>query len=285
MNNNLNQPGEFDAVLGGEEQSQNYAVVLGGIEGIKNRLNREDDEVRIAALEDALKYGDAGIDLIIEALSYPSKRIHKRAIGLLRKAGIKGKQAFLDYDPWLVLTTFQDWRLNHHVNIDDPIGRAYRVYSEYELLRLFGDSQAKYIEAIKCEINYKEKSCQTAFQKITNTLVNASALLTNLKALLIGDIFNITNMKYRKSKMKIWSIHPLLKAYPNLELLHIRGKMLEEDILQSELKVVQVRNNQNNYNIPIKSLKHESLKTLIVDTDGISDDNLAKVFNLDLPSL
>ncbi len=285
MNNNQNQPGEFDAVLGGEAQKPNYAVVLGGIEGVKNRLNSEDYEVRIAALEDALKYGDEGVNLIIKALDEPSEEIHKRAIWLLRKAGIQGKQALLDYNPWLVLTTFEDWRVNHHVSIDDPIGRAYRVYSEYELLRLFSDSRAKYIEAIKCEINYKPKSCQTAFNKITNRLVNASGLLTNLKALLIGDINNITNMRYRNSSMIVWSIHPLLKAYPNLELLHIRGRMLEEDILKHQVNIVQVRKPQNNSPIPVKLLRHERLKTLIVDADGISDDNLRKVCKLDLPSL
>ncbi|WP_104907003.1 hypothetical protein [Nostoc sp. 'Lobaria pulmonaria (5183) cyanobiont'] len=99
MNNNLNQPGEFDAVLGGKQQNQNYAVVLGGLEGVKNRLNNEDDEVRIAALEDALKYSDAEVDLIIEALCDHSEKIHNRAIDLLHKVGIKGKQALLDYDP------------------------------------------------------------------------------------------------------------------------------------------------------------------------------------------
>ncbi|MDZ7966156.1 MAG: hypothetical protein RM368_14430 [Nostoc sp. DedSLP03] len=285
MNNNQNQPGEFDAVLGGEAQNRNYAVVLGGIEGVKNRLNNEDSEIRIAALEDAVKYGDEGVNLIIKALHEPSEEIHNCAIWLLRKAGIKGKQALLDYNPWLVLTTFEDWRVNHHVSIDDPIGRAYRVYSEYELLRLFSNSQAKYIEAIKCEINYKPKSCQTAFKKITNRLVNASGLLTNLKALLIGDINNITNMRYRNSSMIVWSIHPLLKAYPNLELLHIRGRMLEENILKHELNILQVRKQQNNSPIPIKLLRHERLKTLIVDADGISDDNLAKICKLNLPSL
>ncbi|MEH2201751.1 HEAT repeat domain-containing protein [Nostoc sp.] len=283
MTDNQNEPRDYDAVLGGK-YPPGYGVVLGGIEGIKNRLNSEDDEVKIAALEDALKYGDAGIDLIIEALYDPSEEIHARAILLLRKGGIKGKEALLDYDPWLVLTTFQDWRINHHVSIDDPIGRAYSVSSKYALLNLFKNSNNKYIEAIKCEINYKGISCQTAFKDFVNTLINARELLTNLKALLIGDYCNIWNLKYRNSKIKVWSILPLLKAYPNLELLHIRGRMLEEDILKSEL-ILQVRNHKNNSIIPIKPLRHENLKTLIVDADGISDSNLAKVCNLNLPSL
>ncbi|MEH2441518.1 HEAT repeat domain-containing protein [Nostoc sp.] len=291
MNNNFNQPGEFDAVLGGEQQNQNYAVVLGGIEGIKNRLNSEDDEVRIAALEDALKYSDAGVNLIIEALYDPSEEIHNRAIGLLHKAGIKGKHALLDYDPWLVLTTFKNWRDYYYDWIKDQRDKAYclnsknYVNSKNKLLRFLKDSKVKNIEAIKCQMYYKDTDCKTAFQDFADTLVKARELLTNLKAVLIGDNCDLINIKYRESNINVTSIHPLLKAYPNLELLHIRGRMLEEDILKPELKIVQVRNNHNNSNITIKPLKHENLKTLIVDADGISDSNISKVCNLNLPSL
>ncbi|MCF4969736.1 hypothetical protein [Nostoc sp. CMAA1605] len=286
MNNNSNHPGEFDAVLGGESQKQNHAVVLGGIEGVKKRLDSEDEEIKIAALEDALQYGDPGVDLIIEALYDASDPIHDCAVYLLRKAGSKGKQALLDYDPWLVLTTFQDWdNAYYERRIHNPIGRAYRVQSTDRLSRLLKDSKAKDIEAIKCEMYYREPDIKTAFKDLTDALVNAQKLLTNLKALLIGDRCDLINIKYQESNINVYSIHPLLKAYPNLELLHIRGCMVKEDILKPELKIVQVRNHQNNSNIPIKSLRHESLKTLIVDADGISDDNLAKVCNLDLPSL
>ncbi|MBN3922324.1 hypothetical protein [Nostoc sp. NMS4] len=291
MNNNYNQPGEFDAVLGGEQQNQNYAVVLGGLEGVKNRLNSQDDEVKTSALEDALKYGNAGIDLIIEALYDPSEEIHDRAICLLRKAGTKGKQALLDYDPWLVLTTFQDWEDYYYDRIKDPIGQAYCLYNENyvnsknKLSRFLQDPKAKDIEAIKFQAYYKDPNCKIAFKDFADTLVNARELLTSLKALLIGDCCDLINIKYRESNIKVCSIHPLLKSYPYLELLHIRGRMLEEDILKPERKILQVRNSQNNSIIPINPLKHENLKTLIVDADGISDSNIAKISNLNLPSL
>ncbi|WP_375510736.1 hypothetical protein [uncultured Nostoc sp.] len=261
---------------------------MGGIEGVKNRLNSEDDEVRIAALEDALKYGDAGVDLIIEELYNSSDKIHDRAIWLLRKAGIKGKQALLDYDHWLVLTTFNNWEdyyYDRYDRINDPTDTAYRVNSQYKLSRLLQDPKAKDIEAIKCGMYYKDPNCKTAFKDYADTLVKDRELLTNLKAVLIGDNCDIINIKYRESNINITSIHPLLKAYPNLELLHIRGQMLEEDILKPELKILQVRNSQNNSIIPVNLLKHGSLKTLIIDADGISDSNLAKICNLDLPSL
>ncbi|MEO0841370.1 MAG: hypothetical protein AAF063_20990 [Cyanobacteria bacterium J06643_5] len=57
MNSNQNQPREFDVVLGGENPAPVTGVVLGGIEGVKRRLESEIVDVRIKALNDALKYG------------------------------------------------------------------------------------------------------------------------------------------------------------------------------------------------------------------------------------
>ncbi|MEL6459182.1 MAG: hypothetical protein AAFX46_18070 [Cyanobacteria bacterium J06636_27] len=60
----------YDAVLGGENPPLPDSVVLGGIEGVKRRFASKVVEVRIAALRDALNYGDAGLDLVIEAFAY-----------------------------------------------------------------------------------------------------------------------------------------------------------------------------------------------------------------------
>jgi formylglycine-generating enzyme required for sulfatase activity len=67
MAENDNQPREYDAVLGGKSEIPLGAAVLGGILGVKTRLASPIVEVRIAALKDALKYGEAGLDLILEA--------------------------------------------------------------------------------------------------------------------------------------------------------------------------------------------------------------------------
>lgn len=66
--NNPQQPGKYDAVLGGNSPSLEGAAVLGGIEGVKLRLKNPDAKVRIAALEQALNYGEQGLDLVIEGL-------------------------------------------------------------------------------------------------------------------------------------------------------------------------------------------------------------------------
>jgi formylglycine-generating enzyme required for sulfatase activity len=68
MTENQNQPREYDAVKGGESPVPLGAAVLGGIAGVKSRLASPIVEVKIAALSEALKYGEVGLDLIIEAL-------------------------------------------------------------------------------------------------------------------------------------------------------------------------------------------------------------------------
>ncbi|MFB2983070.1 hypothetical protein [Microseira sp. BLCC-F43] len=63
MPDNPNEPRPFDAVLGGQSRPPVNAAVLGGLAGVKQRLASTSDEVRIAALYEALKYGQAGLDV------------------------------------------------------------------------------------------------------------------------------------------------------------------------------------------------------------------------------
>ena len=84
MTENQNQPREYDAVKGGESQVPFAAAVLGGIPGVKIRLASPIVEVKIAALSEALKYGDAGLDLIIGVLQDESMAVKLAAFSLLK---------------------------------------------------------------------------------------------------------------------------------------------------------------------------------------------------------
>jgi formylglycine-generating enzyme required for sulfatase activity len=83
--NNPQQPREYDAVLGGNSPSLEGAAVLGGIEGVKLRLQNPDAKVKIAALEQALNYGEQGLDLVIAGLKNESWDIQNAAYLILRK--------------------------------------------------------------------------------------------------------------------------------------------------------------------------------------------------------
>ncbi|MEA5576191.1 SUMF1/EgtB/PvdO family nonheme iron enzyme [Anabaena sp. UHCC 0451] len=81
--NNPQQPREYDAVLGGNSPSLEGAAVLGGIEGVKLRLQNPDAKVRIAAIEQALNYGEQGLDLVIAGLKDESWEVQNTAYLIL----------------------------------------------------------------------------------------------------------------------------------------------------------------------------------------------------------
>ncbi|WP_427162449.1 WD40 repeat domain-containing protein [Aliinostoc sp. HNIBRCY26] len=84
MNNNPNQPREFDAVLGGELPPPVSGVVLGGLEGVQNRLQSGVVEAQISALSEALNYGDVGLEIVIQALKNKSGQVKLSAYNILR---------------------------------------------------------------------------------------------------------------------------------------------------------------------------------------------------------
>ena len=79
------KPREFDAVLGGSSPPPINAAVLGGIEGVKLRLKNPDAFVRREVLNDALKYEQAGIEVLIKTgLKDESGIVWLRAFQLLK---------------------------------------------------------------------------------------------------------------------------------------------------------------------------------------------------------
>ncbi|MEG4288837.1 formylglycine-generating enzyme family protein [Microcoleus sp. C2C3] len=84
MSNHQNEPREYDAVLGAQNLIPVNAAVLGGIPGLKSRLASPAIEARIAALSEALKYGEAGLNLIIKALRDESIPVKFAAYALLK---------------------------------------------------------------------------------------------------------------------------------------------------------------------------------------------------------
>lgn len=98
-----NQPQEDDAVLGGETPIPTGSAILGGIEGVKRRLASAVEEQRIAALSEALNYGEAGLDLVIGALQDESKRVEHTADMLIKERGDQRvKRALREESPLLI---------------------------------------------------------------------------------------------------------------------------------------------------------------------------------------
>ena len=65
------------------QQPKNTNAVLGGIQGVKQRLQAPEEEVREDALHQALNYGEEGLALVIAALEDESLRVSNSAHELL----------------------------------------------------------------------------------------------------------------------------------------------------------------------------------------------------------
>ncbi|MDZ8032976.1 STM4015 family protein [Nostoc sp. DedSLP04] len=285
MTNNQNQPRDYDAVLGGQSPPPVDGVVLGGIEGVKRSLSNPVITVRIAALSEALKYGDAGLDVLIQALQDKSRLVQRFAYRLLKqKTERQVKQALQAYKPWNLEERFNEYQgykndrvtqfanrqvieFDANVGIVEPVNNAYALRFEYEnndnlprkLSRLLQETNADKLEVLVFGL-WAETS-QTDSSSIVQALVDAKQRLTNLKAVFIGDL---TSEDSEISWIQQSDISPILQAYPKLEILQIRGS----DRLQ--------------FSPPIR---HNHLKALIVETGGLSRDTVAQICQMNLPAL
>lgn len=280
------QPGKYDAVLGGKNPPPVDSAVLGGIEGVKRRLSNPVVDVKLAALTDALNYQEAGLELVIQALRWEPKILQRHAYKLLRKRKeTQVKQALEHYQPWDLFERLQGYigykgqhagrfanRLsvdyNPEVGIEDPANTAYALRWDYDgtypsiaqqITSISQDSQADKLQALI--IGLWADDTEVGSDEIVNRLVDVRNKLTNLKAIFIGDIH------YEESEIS-WiaqsDISPILRAYPQLEVLQIRGG----DGLQ--------------FNAPVR---HNNLQTLIVETGGLSSETVAQICNMNLPAL
>jgi hypothetical protein len=265
MTNESNQPKEYDAILGGQSPPPVQGAILGGIEGVKQRLASPLVKPRMVAVREALNYADAGLDLVIAALQDESAQVQRCAYQLLRdRIEPQVKQALRKYKYWdLVERLLKKSRIyyrftrfaNRKVKKFDPktgiaetAGIAYVIKDEnfYTLLQ---DPQASRIEALLFRWG-------GAFD---NDLVAAKDRLKSLKAVFSGPY----DVDYHISLLNHYNISPILEAYPQLEILQVRcGGGLD-----------------------CSPLRHDNLKALIVESGGLSSETITQICALKLPVL
>ena len=118
------QPKPYDAVLGNQNQPAEGAAVLGGIESVKLLLSNSNPKVRIAALQQALNYGESGLDLIIEALQDEVPQVQIKAYSLLIPLSKKLERALQELEPIEVVT------VNRHGDIIQRQQRLAKYFIE-----------------------------------------------------------------------------------------------------------------------------------------------------------
>ena len=269
MSDNQPKPREFDAVLGGKAPPPANGLVLGGLEGVKQRLKSSVARERAAALIDALRHREEGLNLLVEALQDSSEQVQLFASRLLRqRGGNKGKQALLRHNPWLFFTKLEEWKFEDFysdIGITASVTIACSVdLGQYldEFKALLQDPLVSKVEALACTIT---DDIHRGSRTFINTLCKACRQLTSLKVLSIRDYRDPDN----KSRLYLSDISSVLEAYPYLEVLEIWGSLGGKS--------------------DFRRFQHNCLKTLIiggiVETVDISYQPLTQIFALDLPAL
>ncbi len=158
----------------------------------------------------------------------------------------------------------EQWEVGQAV--ENPNNITYRISVDY-------DSEISWVNKFREFLKDKQASESTGFvvgaweepmstepNDIVEALVKAKDKLPNLTALFFGDI------TYEESEIS-WivntDISPLFEAYPKLEYFGVRG------------------GNQ----LSLGDLKHENLKTLLIQSGGLDTSVVRQVANADLPQL
>ncbi|MGB3653153.1 MAG: WD40 repeat domain-containing protein [Rivularia sp. (in: cyanobacteria)] len=179
-----NQPREYDAVLGGGNQTPVDGVVLGGIEGVKRRLQNPDVKARIAGLYQALNYGEAGLDLVIQALwDDDGKEVQTIAYSLLEKRVEKPAKQTLqecsDYQFFDCIVTLQGHESNVNSVCITPDGENIISGSENNIILW----------------KWQEKLPRVIYTVHNKDLINSVVYNSRIKSLLIrskwGEIQHI----------------------------------------------------------------------------------------------
>lgn len=118
MAQNWQKPDWYDAVLGGQAATPQGAAILGGLEGIRQRLRSPIPEQRAAALADSLEHGQRGLNLVIRALTDRAETVRQEAYFLLKDRSepkviraIEQFRARLHYSPLERLLAAQQWKM------------------------------------------------------------------------------------------------------------------------------------------------------------------------------
>jgi hypothetical protein len=152
-----------------------------------------------------------------------------------------------------------------NIGIADPIDTVYRLWSGYEteentlaLLEHFLADQ-NVMKVTNLIIGIWNYECESN-QSLVELLTNSSHKLPSLSALFLGDI---VEEEAQISWIVQSNLSAMLQAYPQLEYLQVKG----------------------NDGLSFGAMKLDRLKTLIIETGGLSLSVAQEVFQAQLPAL
>jgi len=151
--------------------------------------------------------------------------------------------------------------------IVDPTGTIYRLSTDYDAEDPFTDLLSRFLEDPNAGRvpglvigAWQGDESDASSEPIVEALVAARETLGSLRALFLGDIISEEN---EISWIQQSDVTPLFEAYPNLEIFRVRGGS----------------------NLAIGTIRHENLRSLIVETGGLDAEVVRGIRSSDLPRL
>ena len=272
MTNNQNQPNQYDAVLGGNNAPPVTGAVLGGIEGVKNRLASSNIEAQIEALNDALNYGDVGLDLVVDALQSKSRKAKDLAYELLVDRNEPELKQLLWRYKFISERVYETINNEYmYLPFEEFYNRQVYIYDSQELF-LLPENSAYVIDRENFDSFFKQSLANKIEALIFRSdydlkFISDSDRFRNLKALFMGayEMTDYDSIYY----FPIWNIGIILQAFPKLELLQLR---------------CGGSNGYSNWRY-FTPFKHNYLKVLIIETKELSRERVSQIFSLELPAL
>jgi hypothetical protein len=269
-----------DPALGGNPPPPLTGAVLGGWAGATQRLESEAIGARLAALKEVIQYGDRGIERVIQALTDPAEPVRRLACRLLRQAE-RGRDFLLNHQPLGYFTTIADWQIEPYdpqLGITDPEMKAYAVrmvntgrqrtddMSQFEAL--LQDPRVTDLQALVFEIDdHSWKHNRPPFSVAVTAICDAQALLPNLKALCVKDREG-GEFAWSSARLIVSDFHPLLQAFPELEVLQIQGEHTHFQMISD-----------------CADLHHDRLRTLMIHVLGLMPGQVKQFCAMSLPRL
>ncbi|OKH49756.1 hypothetical protein NIES2101_20190 [Calothrix sp. HK-06] len=165
----LNQPKKYDVVLGNQSIAPVSAVVLGGLEGVKQRLSTEVVKHKVETLPSALNYGEQGLTLVIEALNDPADQVKELAHNLLKNINnLRVKVALREYiQRWYSIRYDGLYKTN---NIYDERRKLeyckyLRFYPDGTLLTKSTNGSVEQVAKLLCKDNFIQIDTYKVFSK------------------------------------------------------------------------------------------------------------------------
>jgi hypothetical protein len=300
-------PQPTDAVLGNDTPPATQAAILGGIEGLKQTLDRLEGDRKADVLVKAIDYGDAGIELLLEVLGDESKRVQDTALWLLWHSGSSRATFCLLDRRWQYFYLKKDvngmlrlpsgrYLLNNTVTVESRgfsisshIPEIEKLWLEPPIFPVVIEGLDRKVELVTCLLGDRHSYsvdkgpiCQHGFPAVVATIVNNYQNLPHLKGLELGCCYGYERERYiNRSPIVLSNCYPLLATFPNLEVLHVRGWLQPDVVLFQPQPQASSSDRENAIaGSEIEDMKHDNLKTLIVKVNKIEVSHLTQICSL-----